>query len=441
MNRKIELKNLFNYVAVFLFFSDGFVIVQYDWIPFDFYYYYVVILIGLSVFVFHYKGSLTKPIVLFFVILSVPSIANIFLNYNRLLFLVKQLTGIIVVTLFYYYLLRYNNFNYQKLLKYYVRVAYVISLIGICQTVSYCIGFKYGYDFSYFIPRWGADHLPSGFVRLHSILDEPAQYTLAMMPALFIGLYNLMNKRNYIISTHKSLVLVVSIVFTFSVTAYLGAIIAGMIVAFGKRKKFMAFVVNVVIVLSLYSIYYSLPYLQMRIIDFYNIVTDENVYMINQSSFNLYNNIVVAINSLKENPLFGSGLGSHPIMFAKHSLTEGPNISSGRYNVLNEVESASLLLRVSVELGLIGILLIFTFIYRHYIPFKQNIMMTEYSIVSNSIFCMFIFKLIKSGHYFNKGLPFFILIYYYNSIRWKAISNDISERYYSKRNAVGVDYR
>src|SRR5690606_13942406 len=45
------------------------------------------------------------------------------------------------------------------------------------------------------------------------------------------------------------------------------------------------------------------------------------------SSFILYNNYIVTMKSFKNNFLFGTGIGSHPVAFAKYSLAKDFRIS------------------------------------------------------------------------------------------------------------------
>src|SRR5690606_6654855 len=129
---------------------------------------------------------------------------------------------------------------------------------------------------------------------------------------------------------------------------------------------------------------------------------------LNTSSFTLLNNYLVAIESFKSSPIWGSGLGSHPASFDKYSLTKKFYLP---FEDFNKADANSLLLRLLSETGLLGLGL-FLFIL---IRFRcgNNHSLNRW-IISNGIFVMMIAGLLREGHYFHSGVPFFIFLYIYN---------------------------
>ena len=76
------------------------------------------------------------------------------------------------------------------------------------------------------------------------------------------------------------------------------------------------------------------------------------------SSFVFYNNYNAAKQNFKENPLFGTGLGSHEFAYEKYNLSE----KIGGIYQFNTTDANSMFLRVVSEAGLIGILFLILFV-------------------------------------------------------------------------------
>ena len=132
------------------------------------------------------------------------------------------------------------------------------------------------------------------------------------------------------------------------------------------------------------------------------------------SSFILYNNYHVAKENAKGNFLFGSGIGSHPIAFAKYSLAN--KIKVYGFN-LNSADANSMLLRLISETGLFGVCIFFFIIFKFYIK-RTDEEDTYHWLVSNGILIMILLNLFRQGHYFLNGFPFFVMLYIYNSISY-----------------------
>ena len=119
--------------------------------------------------------------------------------------------------------------------------------------------------------------------------------------------------------------------------------------------------------------------------------------------------------NFKSNFMFGSGIGSHPVAFDKYSLAKGIKVYG--FN-LNGADANSMLLRLISETGLFGVILFLTIIIKCYVKRDEN-HDTYHWIVSNSILVMILLNLFRQGHYFLNGFPFFVILYYFNSISYK----------------------
>jgi O-antigen ligase len=132
-------------------------------------------------------------------------------------------------------------------------------------------------------------------------------------------------------------------------------------------------------------------------------------YDIHGSSFVLYNNYHIALENFKLHPLFGTGLGSHPVAFDKYSLT---NLTGAVDIEFNKMDANSMALRLMSETGLYGLFVMFFILFKCWI-FKQRAASEEHWVMSNGLALIIILYLARQGHYFLNGFPFFLWMYFY----------------------------
>jgi len=153
---------------------------------------------------------------------------------------------------------------------------------------------------------------------------------------------------------------------------------------------------------------------------------DYNIKNTNTSSFVLYNNMHVAFESVKEYPLFGTGLGSYKAAYKKHSLTKNVEVIAYDFE-FNTTDGNSLFVRMLVELGLFGVGIFFVLLFRGFIYLRTEEEFKEYKIISQAILILILLNLMRQGNYFLNGFPLFILLYYYNWKQYRlAIKNKLN---------------
>ncbi|MCP3873874.1 MAG: hypothetical protein GY699_12040 [Desulfobacteraceae bacterium] len=407
------------YISVLITFSGGFKIVkEQSGLPFDIYYYYGFIALMMLVFVYKYGVKLYKPLLLVLGIIIIPSaLINIYQGNNTYGMVIKQICVIFIVYSFYYYILKLNNFDCEKIIRIYLNIAFYISCIGIIQIVSFLIGFKGGYDFSYFIPYWGEAYFDSGLIKMHSILPEPAHYAIAMMPAFFVGLNNIAKGSHQFISKNKSYFLVISMFFTLSLVAYFGMFVSLILLLANKRNRVKVLIITIIVSISIFYIGNKIPGIKNRVVETYRSLHFGETKGINLSTFAFYNNGYVAINNFLDHSILGTGIGSHPVIFDRYSIIYSKN--NYAYNEINMGGDVSLLFRIISEMGTCGLILIIVFIGTNYVGNSSRPGMVKYGIISHAALSLFAVKLLRSGHYVDLGLPLFVLLYYYNSIKFK----------------------
>ena len=318
------------------------------------------------------------------------------------------------------------EFNVEKLFQLYLKGCYIISIIGAVQFVSFHIHFKYGYDYSWILNKWGV--IPGGNfgIRINSIFGEPTYFAACISAGAFVSIYNLIVKKPYYLTKIQSLLILIIYSLSFSGVAFIGIFIAiiVLLINFGLIRYLLLFIP------LLFGAFY---YLYNNVTDFkerYDSTIDifsTGKFQIGKthgSSIILYDNYQVAMKNFSNNFLLGSGLGSHPVAFSKYSITK----DIGVYGISqNSLDASSMLFRLLSETGLFGTVLMLVVFFRCFIGKSSRDDLPEhYWIISGAICVMIAVNLLRQGHYFLNGFPFFVWMYYYNYINYKKYIGDES---------------
>lgn len=370
------------------------------------------------------KGIYFNKYFLFlFSAIVVLSLYNVYIGKDSLSLLLKQVIGVFLSALVFYMLFSLNNYNVKELFRVYLNVALGVAIIGLLQELSYLLGFKAGYDFSYILPGWSLGGGETGgrttyFLRVTSILTEPAAFSTVMIPAFFASLTSLFSKDDFrFLGKWNSSIIVLSFFFTFSSTGYIGIIFLLLLLMYNYRKWSYLIVYTIIISALVLLIYNNISEFRTRVDDSVSILTREmELQEGNLSTFALFSNALVAYNSFKDNPFFGSGLGSHEISYDKYI----GEIVKVDFKVVNREDANSFFLRLLSETGLFGLLIIFIFIFKYHIQRKKDI--SNYLwIINNAILCMFFVRLMRAGHYFIHGFFFFFWAYYFSKVNLRGL--------------------
>ena len=413
---KLSIKTLLNYAAVLIIFteagsfSSGTSIASYRIS-------YLIIAVILMCWLPVLKGLyFNKTFLFLFSIIILFSFYNVFMGNDTIVLLAKQIVGIFLSSFIFYLLIKINRYDLKGLFKIYLNIAFLVGLIGIFQELFYILGFKPGYDYSSILPYWTAIPDPAtGLLRVNSILPEPAFFCNAMMPAFFTSLVSFLKNSFRFISRWKSFIIIVSFLLSFSLTGYMSIFISMLIIMY-SFKKFKYIITALLFIFVLYFFSYNyVPVLRMKFTDSVKVLCGNlKLSEANQSTFAVYSNALVAYNSFKNNPLCGSGLGSHEISYFGYVNKFVNSEEMFKHNTFftNYKDAASLFLRLLSETGLFGVSIIIIFIFKFYVNKKED--KSNYLwIISNAILVMFFLQLARYGHYFNGGLFFFFWLYYF----------------------------
>lgn len=384
--------------------------------PFEFYLAYFIFILYFPV--FFVKYGIPKWPLLVFLPLFISGIMYCLIGENTYQQFFKIFIGFFASCLFYHYVIQVFDFDLKSLFRYYMKSAYIVTLIGVVQLISYPIGFKPGYNFLWIFNKWNPSYGGLG-VRMSSVLSEPAYYAAIIAPAFFVSVYNIITRNTLYISRFQSYLIVIIYPLSFSSLGILAIFftIIFMLLNMGFVKYSIVFIPLLIVIIN-YS-YKNVPEFRDRWDGTIEIYTTDNIYSydIHGSSFVLYNNSHVAWQNFIRHPIFGTGLGSHPIAFDKYTLT---NIEGAVQIDFNKMDANSMLLRLMSETGLYGMLLMVGLIIRCWI-FKKSSADPENWVISNGLAMIILIYLVRQGHYFINGFPLFLWLFYYLYIQNRRI--------------------
>jgi len=408
-----EIRKERTYYAVVLAIFISIFINSYVFIkePFEFYVGYLIYFFLLPGFIRKY--GFNRNLVWIFAILFVTGVFQVLSGNNTTAQFMKVFTGLALSYFFYQSVFLEFDVDVDRLFKWYLKGAYIAALIGIIQFISFQIGFTPGYKYRWIFNKWGV--IPGGNfgIRINSIFGEPTYLAATLSAAFFVALHDIIRKAHYYFTKFQSVIVILVYLLSFSGVGQVGIFLSVIFLAlsFGLARYF---VVVVPIFLGVFVILYNNSRdFQERYDSIVSLFSGKQFVLgeTHGSSFILYNNYVVATKNFEGNFLFGSGLGSHPIAFEKHSLAR--HFKTHGFN-LNSQDANSMFLRLMSETGLFGLVIFFYIIFRFYK--RRELESSDYKwLISNSILVMMLLNLFRQGHYFLNGFPFFVLMYIYNA--------------------------
>ncbi len=403
------LSEPFNYVLIFIVFSGGLVFRQHGQL--DLRISYVIMAFGLYALIHHSKGlAYNRKALLVFLVLLFTSTWNTHNGNNSCFLLLKQVIGIGMSSFVFYLLVKANKYDVRKLFKVYLNLALIVGLIGLFQQCSYLLDFEPGYDYSYIFPSWKLVTTETIFLRVNSIMPEPATFCVSMMPAFFAAVVSCSGAGNELLTKPKSLVIISSVLLSFSLVGYFGVVFSILLLFYNLQRKRDLILCGLLMPLFALVAYHTIYDVRVRVDDSIGVLTKSKLPTeVNLSTFTLFTNAQITYYSFMDNPVFGTGLGSREFIF-----NTGVDRVVGNTNsmLLNTKDGNSLFLRLTSELGLFGLISVFYFIYKFHVPKKISPSLWVWAI-NNSILVLFAVRMLRAGHYFSYGLMFFVCLYYF----------------------------
>ncbi len=408
-NRKNFWIVLFIYISIFVnsyvFFKE----------PFEFYFGYLIYIVLLPGFILRF--GINRNLFFIFLILFVNGIINIFIGNDTPPQFFKVFIGLTLSYFFYYYVVLQFKYDIEQLFKWYLKGCYIVSLLGFFQFICFQIGFKNGYTFFHIFNKWGLATGGLFGLRVNSIFCEPTHFGAVISSAFFVAVYNVITGKNFGLSRFQNIIIILVYLLSFSGLAQLGIFLTlfFLVLNFGFIR-YIAFVIPLAIIIFNYM-YTNLVDFRERLDGTISMFSG-NEFKLGEthgSSFVLYNNYTVALQNFYQSPVLGSGIGSHPIAFEKYSLARDVLVAG--INV-NGADANSMLLRLLSETGIFGVGIFLVIIIKCYVK-RDIVNQTNHWLISNALLIMILLNLFRQGHYFLNGFPFFLILYYFNSVSYQ----------------------
>ncbi len=371
------------------------------------------------------------PFVIFLPLL-IAGVTYVQIGQNESGQFLKIFVGFFLAVVFYHYVIEMFEGNVQKLFLYYMKGAVIVSAIGIIQVISYQVNFVPGYNYGWLLNKWSVTQ--GGFgIRMNSIFSEPSYFAAVIAPAFFVAIYNISSNKKLFIDRKRSILVAIAYLLTFSSLGIFGVYLAILLLLLNLGFFRYAILFAPIFYYSFNYSYENIPEFRERFDGTFEIFSTQDFRNteIHGSSFVLYNNYHVALENFKRNPIFGTGLGSHPTAFEKYSLTKLEGVIE---NDFNKQDANSMALRLMSETGLYGLIFMLVFIVKCWI-FKPRAAETEVWVMSNALILIILLYLFRQGHYFLNGFPFFLWLFYYT---WKDNKAKKAARSYDESENVGL---
>jgi hypothetical protein len=321
---------------------------------------------------------------------------------------IKVAGSIILPYVFYAYVWRHFEYDVERLFTIYLKGAYVISIIGLLLFIDSFLGNNLLHFLQSFIYIDIVDATVG--IRLASLLGEPTYFANIVLPAGVVAMMRLVVKKNVGIgidymTKRKAAVFTISLLLTYSGIAFLGLLLGGILLLLRHGAIRYAIVIPLILVIARIIIF-QVPELEERYQGVLSVSSEKSqTGEFHGSSFILFNHAYITWMNLNENPLFGTGLGTHFLATDKFSLgNEGVEY---HYRTQNAQDASSMLLRILSELGIFGGILVFIFLRRNFIPRVPDDPVLW--LISTAIFVTIVMQLLRQGNYILNGFPFFVL--------------------------------
>jgi len=381
--------------------------------PFEFYVSYFIFLMFLPYLLQKYGLRSIPKVLALFGFLFINGIIQIGLGNNTSGYFYKIFFGTFFSYIFYYLIVVDSGFDTKKLFDLYLKGCYVVSVIGLIQFIGFQIHIPALYDYGWLLNKWGVIRGGNFGIRINSVFPEPTYFSTSVSLAVFVAINNLLTKENYYYSKIQSLLVIGVSFLSFSGVGYFGLFITLILIFINYGLVRYAVIFVPLLALVFYQLYQNVPEFSERYDSTAEIFTTGNYKLgkTHGSSLILYNNYQVAVRNFKDYFL-GTGLGSHPIAFAKYSLTK--DVKTAGVD-LNGMDANSMFNRLLSETGIVGVGLFVLLIFKGFV--KRNLSIpinNSYWIISNALLTLILLNLLRQGHYFLHGFPLLVWLYYYN---------------------------
>ncbi len=384
----------------------------------DLYYHYLAVALLFPLLLFKYR-TIDKNLILVLAYVSAMGLINVVLENNDFFSFAKNIAGVSIAYCLFFLIIKDVSFDIILLFRLYYKFAFVLACVGLVQFISSLVGFQPGYQFAWLgLRTYVADPSNPYFFAVHSLTNEPSFFAIILVPSLLVAIKRLFRPDSFSLGTRtQALCIITAFLLSQSSTGYVALLITIILFNLNKITLKRLAIGLIFFPLFVYSLYSFVPKFKDRVdssIALFGgevIIAGTQIGKENASSLILFNHFLVAQRNAADHP-FGTGVGSHHAAFAHYNDVYAWFTGYGRYSILLNIHDASSLFnRLLSEFGYVGLFVVFIFLFRH---FSRN-GPEDLVLLNQASFVMICTYLLRDGHYFTFGLPFFVLSFYYTS--------------------------
>jgi O-antigen ligase len=353
---------------------------------------YAIVLACLPVVLWVWDFKLSFGYVVFIAYLWIDGIASVPLLGDNPKRVLMECAGVTCMSLYFLLFYRYQRWTMPEMFDMYATLAFWVCVAA--------------------FPISLIESVHSGeFVRFRSIGTEPAHYCGIVLPGFFYYASRFRTDRR---APLRAAVMFIAIVGADSSVGYIFLFLSFFVLA--RRHRIAAAVLPIVLIPAALSIYFISDSVRLRVDDTFSAVYALDVANTNYSTYALLSNVYVTVRSFQEHPIFGTGFGSYKVTHDRF-IGQVPGMETfigGFAYELNDEEANSLFLRITTELGLVGLLGV-VFLLVRYRPAKEE----PYASIGYAVLIYVGTKLFREGSYFSPEMYFFIWAYVFSSVRYR----------------------
>jgi hypothetical protein len=263
-------------------------------------------------------------------------------------------------------------------------------------------------------------------------MGEPFYLAVALTPA--VAYYTTYFRRTWAQQKFRFVIILLCYLITYSSIAVTGFVLSVLLSLYlndyfnaRKNRLILAPFLIVPIIFLTSSLINNIKLINVRFVDTGNLFFSSQLKTSqagrsNSSTFALYSNYVIARDSFLKDPFFGSGLGSHPLIYNETFLKYFPSVYLEMFGAQNQQDANSKFLRLMSETGLLGLTL-FLISYIRFFAKKSKARsehLKEIVAINYAISIYILLCLIRNGNYINVGFFLLFFIYY---VSWKYVES------------------
>lgn len=308
--------------------------------------------------------------------------------------IVAQILGITVMSVYFFSALTSFNLSVSRWMELYVYLALAVAIAGfILWAVSLALGVGDG--------------------RLMAIYSEPSFYVYVTLPAVGYCINRYVSERRY---GAESLIFVASYALADSSLGFLGLILIALF-TFGPRLKGWQMVAGATLLAVLVSgVYLASSNVRIRIDQMVRAGIRQDLVGVGASPFAILSNLYVTGQSFAAHPLTGVGIGGYSNVYDKYiGDINGLGLTYLLEIQLNKYDANSMILRVTAELGVPGLIALFAFLLT-----CARVKGSPFLQIRNALLPYLIVRVARLGAYFTVELFFFAGLYLLNYLNYRA---------------------